>query len=317
MNILIISQFFPPHRGGLETATFYTAKKLTEFGHKVVVLTSKCADEKRDFYKIGSLQIYRFKSYNLPEIQKIPQSSSLGIILKGFFKLPRIVKSHNIQVIHAEGHVFPVTLLSFILNQIIFKRPIFISIQGRLKTGVFGTIENIFDRIITKQLYKRSNKIICASKALKARLLGFKIKSEKMVIIPNGVDTHIFTMQKDNKFLDRYLVGKENYKKVLFVGRLDKQKGVEYLLKSIPHVVKDYKKVHFFILGSERKGNLENFLKLLVKELKIQSYLTFIDLALLEPKNSRIFQIEKHYSTISKIYSSVDIFCLPSPSFLL
>ena len=49
MNILIISQFFPPHRGGLETATFYTAKKFAEFGHKVVVLTSKCADEQRGF----------------------------------------------------------------------------------------------------------------------------------------------------------------------------------------------------------------------------------------------------------------------------
>ena len=39
MNILLISHFFPPHLGGVETATYNTAKKLAEFGHKVIVAT--------------------------------------------------------------------------------------------------------------------------------------------------------------------------------------------------------------------------------------------------------------------------------------
>lgn len=202
--------------------------------------------------------------------------------------------------------------LSFLLNQAIFKRPIYISIQGSLKIGITGIIENIFDKIITKHLYKRSTKIICASKSLKARLLGFKIKNEKLIVIPNGVDTNTFTRQEDAKYLDQYLLNKLNYKKVIFVGRLDKQKGVEYLIRAIPEVVKEFKKVHFFILGSEREGNLENYLKLLVEKINIQSYLTFIDPVVLEPKNTRVFQIEKHFEMIAKIYSSADIFCLPS-----
>ena len=312
MNILIISHFFPPHKGGLETASFYTAKKLSEFGHKVVILTSKCNDEIRDFHMMSDILVYRFKSYNLPEFKKLPQSSSFGIMLMAFFKLPYIVKLHNIQIIHAEGHVFPVTLFSYLLNQFIFKRPMFISVQGRLQFGYMGIIEHIFDKIITKHIYHKSDKIICASKSLKERLLKYKINEKKMIVIPNGVDTHTFTRKEKGTFFDQFLKGKEDYKKILFVGRLDKQKGIEYLIKAIPYVINNYKKTHFFILGSERQGNIEFYLRSLVEKLNIQPYLTFIDPLTIKHKNSRIFQIEKHFQEISKIYSSADIFCLPS-----
>ena len=295
MNILIISNFFPPHKGGLETTAFYTAKKLTEFGHRVIVLTSKCAGEKRSFHKLGDILIYRFKSRNLPELKKLPKSSNFGIMLKALLKFPKIIKLHNIQIIHAQGHVFPITFFSFILNQLIFKRPMFISIQGRLKIGLIGIIENIFDNIITKHLYKKSKKIICASMSLKERLLRFKINKKKFIVIPNGVDIHIFTKQKQSKFLNQYLIGKNGYKRIIFVGRLDKQKGVEYLLRAIPRVIEAYENVHFFILGN---GILEKELKLLANKLKILSHTTFLDEVPLEK--------------LPSFYSSADIFCLPS-----
>ncbi|MFX1395316.1 MAG: glycosyltransferase family 4 protein, partial [Promethearchaeota archaeon] len=179
---------------------------------------------------------------------------------------------------------------------LIFKRPMFVSVQGRLEVGITGIIENAFDRIITKHVYEKFLKrIICVSNSLKERLTQLKIKKSKLVMIPNGVDTNEFIRIPHSTFLDKYIDGKKDYKRVVFVGRLDFQKGVEYLIRAIPTVISKHEKVHFFILGN---GNLEITLKKLAKELKIQNYITFLDFIPLEK--------------MPDFYSSADIFCLPS-----
>ena len=71
MNILIISQVFPPKRGGVQTAAYNTAKFLSKLGHKVVVITSKWANERRKFHEMDGFLVYRFKSYNPPELKGI------------------------------------------------------------------------------------------------------------------------------------------------------------------------------------------------------------------------------------------------------
>ncbi len=295
MNILILSQVFPPKRGGVQTASYNTAKYLARLGHNVVVVTSKWAKERRKFHEMDGFLVYRFKSYNPPEIEGITQVSSLRFNPVMLLKLPKIIKKHNIQLIHAQGRMFPISWLTAILNKFL-KRAMYVNVQGRLEVGITGIIENIFDKIITKHIYEKyTKKIICVSESLKERLMNLKIKENKLFVIPNGVDIIEFTKIPGAKFFDKYLVGREDFKKVIFVGRLDVQKGVEYLIRAIPIVVKTYNKVHFFILGN---GNLENLLKKLAKTLDIRDYITFLDMIPLEK--------------MCEFYSSADIFCLPS-----
>jgi len=123
-----------------------------------------------------------------------------------------------------------------------------------------------------------------------------KISKDKLVVIPNGVDTDLFTKIKYSNVLDNYIdESQKNYKKILFVGRLDRQKGVEYLIRAIPKVVKEYEKSHFFILGG---GLLIKDLKKLAKKLDILTHITFLDTV--------------SFEKIPLYYSSADIFCLPS-----
>lgn len=295
MNILLISHFFPPHLGGVETATYNTAKKLAEFGHNVVVLTSRRKIEKQKFQELEGFIVYRFKPFELPKLKLLPQLSSLGIIPGAIIRLPKLIKKYNIQLIHLQGRFFPISYISVILNRLIFKRPAVVSAQGRLEVGITGLIEDVFDAFITKYLYYKLKKIICVSESLKNRFLNFKIKENKLIVIPNGVDITKFSRIESSKSLNKYLDGKSDFKKVIFVGRLDIQKGVEYLIKAIPLVLRSYEKVHFFILGN---GNLEKELKRLAKKLNIMSNLTFLDTI--------------PFGKMPEIYSSADIFCLPS-----
>ncbi len=295
MNILIISHFFPPHIGGVETASYNTAKQLVTRDHNVVILTSKNEKSSPKFQKMNGFLVYRFKSFYPPEIKGIPQTSSFGIMPMAILKLKKILKKHNIQIIHIQGRLFPITFLTVLLNRLIFKRDIYLTIQGRLKIGITGLYEYVFDIIITKFLYQKINKIICVSNSLQKRFILLRINPTKLKVIPNGVDISIFNPNISSKFLDKYIINKKNVKKIVYVGRLDPQKGVEFLIRSIPHIIKENNNVHLFILGN---GNLELKLKNLVRKLKIQLYVTFISMIPLEK--------------MAELYASADIFCLPS-----
>ena len=294
MNILILTPFFPPHIGGVETVAYNKALKFSELGHNVVVITSKDIGEKRDYYKIGNISVYRFKTFNFPELKRLPQISNIGLTLKAVLKLPKIIKKYRIQIIYGETHVFPIIFLSYFLNLIILKRPMFISVQGRFNIGLWAILEKIFDKIITKHFYYKIDKFICSSTSLRNRLLKLKFNIKKLTVIPNGVDINLFQKIPNANYFGKYLT-KIDQKKVLFLGRLDIQKGVEYLIKAIPKVIKDYSNVHFFILGN---GHLEESLKSLALKLKIFNQTTFLNSVPLEK--------------LPYVYSSADYLCLPS-----
>jgi len=296
MNILIISSFFPPHKGGIETAAYNTALKLSEFGHNVVVLTGRWGNANYKCKRINKFLVYRLKTFFPPEIKFLPQSSSFGIMPSAIIRINQIIKKHEIQLIHIIGRFYPISILAAIQNLLFFKIPMVISIQARLDPGIMRALEHIFDRIITRFLYNYMSKIICVSESLKKRLENYNINKNKLVMIPNGVDTLLFSNQHSSYQFDKYITNKKaDCKKIFFAGRLSLQKGVQYLLKAIPIVVKHYENVHFFILGN---GNLEIKLKKLAKDLKINSYVTFLDMV---PLNK-----------MPNYYSSTDIFCLPS-----
>ena len=109
MNILIISQVFPPKGGGVQTAAYNTAKFLAKFGHKVFVVTSKWGEEQRKMHKMDGFLVYRFKQFNPPELSGVTQISSLRFMPKAFYKLPKIIRNHKIQLVHVEGRMFPIS----------------------------------------------------------------------------------------------------------------------------------------------------------------------------------------------------------------
>ena len=112
----------------------------------------------------------------------------------------------------------------------------------------------------------------------------YKVLENKKALtinIPHSVDTNIFSplTHKPHKKL-----------KVLFVGRIDKNKGIHYLLDAISKL--DQSKFEFTLVG---KGSLESEVISASKEYPIK-YLGYIH----------------NKKQLAKVYSSSDIFILPS-----
>lgn len=136
-------------------------------------------------------------------------------------------------------------------------------------------------------LVNNSSKTITNSTATRKFCLEAGLDSEKIDVIPFGVDTDFF--RPLNVYKD------ENIFQILSVGYLIERKGFEYLIKAMPHVLKEYKQVRLKIVGS---GPLESNLKELIYELDLGDEVEIV-------KNVTDEEL-------LMLYNSADLFVLPS-----
>lgn len=76
-----------------------------------------------------------------------------------------------------------------------------------------------------------------------------------------------------------------NSENLLYIGRLSKEKGAEYLLKAIPLIIKEIPTIHLDIIGD---GDQKHKLECLSKELNLEKIVTFIGSVPYE-------KVERHY----------------------
>jgi glycosyltransferase involved in cell wall biosynthesis len=115
-------------------------------------------------------------------------------------------------------------------------------------SGIHNDIQMYINSIEWMLCYE-SWKIIVNSEYMKNEVSTiFQLPSEKVWVIPNGVDLEKFDgFERDLNFRRNYASDSE--KIVFFVGRLVHEKGVHVLVDAIPKVLKNYNNVKFVISG--------------------------------------------------------------------
>ncbi len=105
-----------------------------------------------------------------------------------------------------------------------------------------------------KELLKLSDKIITVTYYMKTFISShYEISEEKITVIYNGIDnSSIKVIGQKEKLTSKQDFGFEKDEKiVLFVGRLEKNKGLIFLLDAFNDVVKRYKKVRLVLAGDD------------------------------------------------------------------
>ncbi|MCZ2845686.1 MAG: glycosyltransferase family 4 protein, partial [Candidatus Bathyarchaeota archaeon] len=152
------------------------------------------------------------------------------------------------------------------------------------------TIINIFQDYILP----RFDGIIGVSKPVLAQI---KYKGPQEVI-PNGVDFNLFNPKgpKIKRFsnVQKETPGTRSKLKILFVGRIEKRKGLSYLVRAFKTLKQRYKKIKLIIVGEgEREDKIKNF----INKNKIQDV---------------FFEGTVGDTELIKYYRSADICCFPS-----
>ena len=124
----------------------------------------------------------------------------------------------------------------------------------------FISLKDIILLPIIKFFVNQSSKTLTNSSATLKACLDSGLNSEKLDIIPFGVDINFFRpneVQRDNEIFQ-----------ILSVGYLIERKGFEYLIKAIQDVLKVKNNVKLIIVGS---GPLETKLKTLIINLELEN----------------------------------------------
>jgi glycosyltransferase involved in cell wall biosynthesis len=125
---------------------------------------------------------------------------------------------------------------------------------------LFRRILHIPYRYIAGVIFERSDRIICTSKYEENSVNNrWKNVEGKIALIPNGVDRDNLRLQKKAK----------DYPSILCVSRLEKYKGVQYVIKALPSLNSNV------ILEVVGKGSYKQDLINLAKKMKVEERVRF------------------------------------------
>lgn len=142
-------------------------------------------------------------------------------------------------------------------------------------------------RKIETDVLQKADKVTVICEGLKKDILTRGINEDKIVVIPNGVDTANFKpMPKSEELMDKY--GLKNCVVFGFIGTFFEFEGLPLLLKAAKKIIAKNKEARFLLVGGGRE---EESLKRLAQELDIESHVIF-------PGRIRHEEIQKYYSVI-------------------
>jgi len=213
-------------------------------------------------------------------------------------KIIEEARIHNVDLIHAhfaypDGYVAALAKKVVEISLVISLRGYDILTVPSIKYGV--RLKKHLENLVRKAIIW-ADKVLVASIAEYNEALGIGADVEKLVVIPNGVNTEEFNPNVDGQVVRRRFGIKDSLV-VLFVGSLLPVKGVEYFLRSMPIILSTISNVVFVIVGG---GFQKDFLKDLSRKLGISK--------------SVIFAGQVQRSKIPYFFAACDVFVMPSLS---
>lgn len=285
MKRLVISEIFPPVHGGSGRWFWELYSRLPTQENCLAVGQSAKAE---DFDKNHDLNVHRL---NLSSSEwGVKSLDGLKFYWKTFWALRQIVKKEQVSAIHC-GRCIPEGVVGLLLSYW-FGLPLICYIHGE---DVETAAKSREHSLLVKQVFKRSSKLICNSKNT-ARLLAekWRVQASKIAILHPGVDAHKFVPNLPAPSA-RAKLNWGDRPVLLTVGRLQKRKGHDVLIRAVKELITDVPNILYCIVGD---GLEKVALEKLVAELNLT--------------NNVLFMSEISDDLMLTCYQQCDIFILPN-----
>lgn len=216
MKILQVCPRYYPDIGGAEEHIRNISERLAE-KHDVSVFTTDPSRKLPREEEINGVNVRRFGSFAPNEAFYF----SLGIVGE--------LKKSVFDVVHGHGfHSFP-----FFFSRCAKTRKFVVTTRyhGSGHTSIRNFLFSLY-KPLGMRILRDADDIICISNYEKNLLLShFKIEKEKVRVIPNGITKNEFANLKKGD--------KRSHRTILCVARLEKYKGIHYLIEVLPKLDED------------------------------------------------------------------------------
>ncbi len=292
MKIVQASCYYPPHIGGVENHVKELTSALIEAGNELEVLTADIPPERKGEVLRAKLNNHITRRFRAVEV--FPGYVPL------IFGLSRI-RDIEADVFHSHC---PPPFFSYAIAKLA-KHPHVITYHfdlevparvGSLRIPVPGvvarSVERFYNRHYALQMLEACDAIIVTGQSYAETSPILRDFRGKCVVIPNGIDIRKFDAvigEEERKG------GVKRKRVILFVGRLVYPKGIEYLIRAMPGVLRDVPDAKLVIVGAgEERMRLEKLVRRyrLSKEVEFRGFL--------------------HFKELVKSYLEASVFVLPS-----
>ena len=286
MNVLIINYEFPPIGGGGGIATYYIARELARKGHAVTILTSHFR-ELRWRETLEDIEIFR-----VPVLRKRRDYCSViemaSFIVSSLPMLFYLILTRKYDLIHIFFGV-PSGPLGYVAKKL-FGIPYLIRMGGGDVPGFRPFQYKRLYKILKPALnvlWRNADFLVANSDGL--RDMAVKAFSHLPIhVIPNGVDLDSFT--------NGHARCPANEVRILFVSRLIRRKGLQFLIDAIPQIAQAA--TYPFIIKVVGDGPDKDGFVAQAEELGVSNYLRFVGYV--------------DHGKLPEYYLDADVFILPS-----
>jgi glycosyltransferase involved in cell wall biosynthesis len=260
----VIPYYYPAWKfGGPVKVAYDISKELVERGHSVTVYTSDIVDEKtrveNSFQNIDGVDVFYFRNLSLyAAMRKMFVTPSMLSAVKDNIK--------SFDVVHVHGNR---TTQSPVLHYFLKKNsvPYIVQAHGGLPRVSGGTLNRLYDFFFGYNLLRDASKVIALSKVEVEQYVAMGVPKEKTVIIPNGIDLSDYANLPYKGFFKKFGIS-DDEKIVLYLGRINKIKGVDILAKAFAKITKQLVNVRLVFVGPD--DGFRSELEALIKALNIE-----------------------------------------------
>jgi len=248
MKILQVCPRYYPYIGGVEEHVRNISKRLAK-KYEVSVFTTDPSGKLPKEEVINGVYVRRFKSWAPNEAYYFSRQ------LKKYL----MKNSERYDVVHAHNyHAFPALYAAQAKGR---NRLVFTPHYHGTGHTFFRSLLHIPYKYLGKRIFEKAEKIVCVSKYEKKLILNhFGVNEEKVMVIPNGVNLEEFKVLEKRK---------KDYRTILYIGRLEKYKGIQYLIRVLPRLCND------MVLEIVGKGSYKKSLVKLAGKLGVEDRVKF------------------------------------------
>ena len=235
LKLALVSPYDFAYPGGVTEHVVHLGEQLLGRGHRVHIVAPSSDDEAEP--EVGAGMVV----HRIGRVVRIPANGSVARItlsLRAYMQAKRLLQEEQYDLIHLHEPMMPALPLTVLRH------------SHTTNVGTFHAFRNkplayFYGKPILQPFFRKLHGHIAVSTV--AREFVGEYFPTDYEIIPNGIDYRRFNERKPP--LERFRDGRPN---VLFVGRLEKRKGLRFLLRAWPLITAEFPRARLIVVGGGR-----------------------------------------------------------------
>jgi len=237
MKVAMVSDFFFPHSGGVESHIYQLSTRLIDRGHKVIIITHAYGDRSGVRYLTNGLKVYYVP------FMVVYREATFPSVFSFFPVFRNIVLRESIEIVHGHASLSSLCHEAIIHARTMGLRTVFTdhSLFG------FSDAASILTNKLLKFTLSDADHVICVSHTCKENtVLRASLDPFMVSVIPNALVAENF--EPDPSIAD------PEHITIVIISRLFYNKGTDLLVAAIPRICNVDPSVRFIIGGDGPKA---------------------------------------------------------------